>query len=103
MTGLTPDTLVSGQTTTLTGTGTIDEDIPAANYEMTIKAGIVPILDHKGNACAAETITLPLGMGTMSWKGESCPVKAGTVSLGVDAALAAAVPPAVAAGADIKI
>lgn len=103
VTSLTPDTITSGTTTTITGSGTLDEDVPSATYEMTIKAGPLSILDHKGDACSGEEISLPLGLGKMSWKGTACPMKTGTVSISLDATLSSVIPPAVANGVKIDI
>merc|ERR1712070_1366769 len=50
-----------------------------------------------GNNCEAKDFTQPLGIGTLSWDGISCPLAAAdSVSIGFHAKLSASLPPAVA-------
>merc|ERR1719265_1786215 len=70
VTGLTPDTLTLGVNTAVTGSGSVDEDVTAGNYDITLTAGggIVHKTFH-GDICKPETFVLPLGAGSISWVG----------------------------------
>lgn len=44
------------------------------------------VYSHQGDACGNDTISLPLGLGTLQYTGLSCPLSAGStvdLSLGV--------------------
>merc|ERR1712007_297249 len=63
-----------------------------------LKAGGGLIDSHfTGNNCEAKDFTLPLGLGTLSWDGISCPLAAAdSVSIGFHTKLAASLPAALA-------
>jgi hypothetical protein len=99
--GIDTDKIVLGQDTTVTGTGTSDEDISGGDFKITAKAG--PITqNYEGKVCEAKEFDLPLGLGKVQWKGLSCPAAAGTISVGVGVKLAAVIPASVAK-ADISV
>merc|ERR1711924_56441 len=49
-----------------------------------------------GNVCEAKDFTLPLGIGSLSWAGLSCPLAAGPASIKMTVTLASALPASVA-------
>merc|ERR1719411_1895588 len=92
ITALTPDTVTLGAKTSLTGKGSIDEDVQGASYKVGAKAGGIPVFSHSGDACKPDTIKLPLGLGEIDFKGFSCPLKAGAAELDLDLTLSANIP-----------
>jgi len=92
ITALTPDTVTLGAKTSLTGKGSIDEDVQGASYKVGAKAGGIPVFSHSGDACKPDTIKLPLGLGEIDMKGFSCPLKAGAAELDLDLTLSANIP-----------
>jgi cathepsin B len=92
-----PDSLPLGAETAITGTGTLDKVVSGGTYDMEVKAGGGIIDTHfTGNNCEQKSFDLPLGLGTLSWDGLSCPQAKGTVSIGFKTKLASALPPALA-------
>merc|ERR1711937_402327 len=87
-----------GQDTAITGTWGLDKEISGGTYDMELKAGGGLIDSHfTGNNCEAKDFTLPLGLGTLSWDGISCPLSAAdSVSIGFHTKLAASLPPTLA-------
>merc|ERR1711988_1630881 len=79
ITGFTPSS-------TMTGTGTLDEDVSGANFdlEMNTAAGKVSC---KGDASQSKTCNLPLGVGSLTFNAMSFPIKKGSTSVSVDLAL----------------
>merc|ERR1719453_1414883 len=79
-------------------TGSLDKEVTGGTYDMELKAGGGLIDSHfTGNNCEAKSFDLPLGIGTLSWDGISCPLAAAdSVSIGFHAKLSASLPPAVA-------
>merc|ERR1712226_1333059 len=95
ITGFSPDTVTTGQKTTMTGTGNLDEDVSAANFDLEMKtaAGTVSC---KGDAGTSKTCNLPLGTGSLTFNAMSFPIKKGSTSVSVDLSLSAALPGALA-------
>merc|ERR1719198_1782390 len=93
-----PTSLALGEDTAITGTGSLDKAVSGGTYDMELKAGGGLIDSHfTGNNCEAKDFTLPLGLGTLSWDGISCPLAAAdSVSIGFHTKLAASLPPALA-------
>lgn len=89
-----PASLTLGQKTTITGSGSLDDDVSGGTYTLTVSALGATLLTHKGDFCKPDSIPLPLGTGTIDWKGESCPVSKGPNSLSMDVTLSATLPPA---------
>jgi len=92
ITSLTPSTLTIGTKTTISGKGSVDEDIQGATYEVTAKALGITVFSHKGDACKPETIKLPSGAGEIDMKGFACPLSKGNVELDLDIKLASTIP-----------
>merc|ERR1712227_921586 len=95
ITGFTPSSITTGQTATMTGTGTLDEDVSGANFdlEMNTAAGKVSC---KGDASQSKTCNLPLGVGSLIFNAMSFPIKKGSTSVSVDLALSSMLPGALA-------
>merc|ERR1712076_214048 len=95
ITGFTPSSITTGQTATMTGTGTLDEDVSGANFdlEMNTAAGKVSC---KGDASQSKTCNLPLGVGFLTFNAMSFPIKKGSTSVSVDLSLSPALPGALA-------
>merc|ERR1712196_234979 len=90
-------TLPIGAKTTVTGSGTVDEQVTAGAFTITAKFG--PVTEHyDGNACAPKTFNLPAGLGAITWDGLKCPVAKGKVSVGVDVKLSSSIPSSLAKG-----
>jgi len=94
---LAPDTIQLGQKTSVTGSGTTDEQVTGGGFTIDAKFG--PVSEHwNGDVCTAKTFNLPLGLGKVTWDGVKCPAAAGPVSVGVDVQLSAIIPSSAASG-----
>merc|ERR1719453_809903 len=95
ITGFTPATITTGQKTTMTGTGNLDEDVTGATFDLEMKtaAGTVSC---KGDASASKTCNLPLGTGSLTFDAIGFPMKKGSTSISVDLSLSAMLPGALA-------
>jgi len=93
-----PTTLELGANTAITGTGSLDKEVSGGTYDMELKAGGGLIDSHfTGKNCEAKDFTLPLGLGTLSWDGISCPLAAAdSVAIGFHTKLASSLPAALA-------
>jgi hypothetical protein len=93
-----PSSLELGADTAIIGTGDLDKTVSGGTYNMELKAGGGLIHSHfTGNTCEAKDFTLPLGLGTLSWDGISCPMAAASgVNIGFHTKLAASLPAALA-------
>merc|ERR1711862_176667 len=101
ITDLQPTEITIGEDGTLTGTGTIDEELTDGSFTIKMTASLGIKETYTGNACEAKTFNLPLGIGTVSWGGLDCPVAAGTLTQKVGYTTASVVP-AKLATADIE-
>merc|ERR1712232_430528 len=98
VTGLSPDTITMGQTNTVTGTGTVDEQVTGGSFAINVKAG--PITQkYTGDICAAKVFKMPLGLGSVKWDGMTCPLAKGSTSVKMDIQLSAAIPTGMAKAA----
>lgn len=88
---ITPNPPVLGKPISVEATGSLDEGVSGGQYELKIKK-LITILDHKDNVCGNSTIKLPLGMGSITVVGLTCPTKAGTVTLGQDMTISESAP-----------
>merc|ERR1711964_233934 len=89
---LEPPTITTGEVTTLSGTGSVDMDVAGGSFHLVMKAGVIKLLDHTGDICSADHIDLPLGVGSIDWKGLNCPVSSGAVTVDMDMNLSEKVP-----------
>jgi len=85
ITGLTPSTMTIGDKTTITGTGSLDEDIPDGTFTMSteLTAG-VPLLDCTGDASRKKKCSFPFASGSITFDGVRFPIRAGTQKINVD-------------------
>jgi len=101
VTGLDKSSITLGVDTTVTGSGTTDEAVEGGDFKITAKAGLIT-QKYDGKVCEAKEFDLPLGLGKITWKGLSCPVAAGDMSVSVVVKLASVIPASMAK-ADISI
>merc|ERR1739848_942865 len=87
-----PRQLALGSTTELVGSGTLTAAFPAGDFTFDAKALGVTVISDGGDVCAPKEIKLPLGVGTFSYKGNTCPLAAGDVALTFDVTLSGAIP-----------
>jgi len=99
--GLALTSLTFGHKTRVTGSGSVTEGVSAGKIAISMKASIIS-KTYSGDVCAAQTFTLPLGVGSITYDGLKCPVAAGAVSVPVDILLSSALPSSLAK-ADITI
>merc|ERR1712050_236465 len=90
--GLSPDTITLGATTSVIGSVSVDEVVSGGSFEVDLKAGIIN-QKYTGDICAPKSFSLPLGTGTIGWKGLNCPQAAGAVSIPMDILLSGSLPP----------
>lgn len=91
ITSFTPNTLTLGKTTTMTGTGDVDEDVSGAVFDLEMKTAIGTI-PCKGDASKSKTCQLPLGTGSLTFNALTFPIKKGTVSVSTDISLSSFLP-----------
>merc|ERR1712072_517354 len=96
ITDLQPTQITIGQDGTLTGTGTIDEELTDGTFTIQVTADLGIKETYTGKACEAKTFSLPLGLGTVSWGGLDCPVAAGSITQKVGFTTSSVVPAALA-------
>merc|ERR1711862_801315 len=80
ITDLQPTEITIGEDGTLTGTGTIDEELTDGAFTIKLTASLGISETYTGKACEAKTFDLPLGIGSVSWLGLACPVAAGSIT-----------------------
>lgn len=96
ITDLQPTTIKTGGTTTLMGTGTVDEDVTSAQFSATIKADGAQVASCSGDGTADIVCKLPLGLGDITVKQVPFPLKAGDVGIAVDVKTSALIPASLA-------
>jgi len=96
ITSFTPATLTLGQKTTMAGSGTIDEDVSDATFDLEMTGALGKLLSCTGPATVSKTCNLPLGTGTLTFEAMSFPIKAGPSVVKVDIQLGASLPSALA-------
>merc|ERR1711957_80895 len=82
--------------TTLTGSGVSDEDVTSAVFTATVKAKGVKVASCSGDATSDIVCKLPAGVGTITVKAVSFPLKAGRVDIPVAVKVSALIPGALA-------
>jgi len=96
VTDVQPATIDMGSTETVTGTGTVDEDVSAAQVTATISAFGVKLTSCSGDGTKDIECDLPLGAGKIVVKALSYPIKAGTVTIAAEVTSAASLPSSLA-------
>jgi len=94
---LSPTSIKVGGTSTLTGTGTADEDVTSAQFTATIKAAGVQVASCSGDATSDITCKLPTGAGSIVVKAVFFPLEAGRVNIPVAVSTSALIPASLAA------
>merc|ERR1712048_60435 len=95
-TDLQPTTIQTGTTETLTGTGTVDEDVTSAHFTAKVSAAGVQLASCEGDATTDIDCNLPLGAGTITVKAVSFPIAAGTTNIAVDVQTSSFIPASLA-------
>merc|ERR1712159_206694 len=93
ITGLTPSTAAIGRKVTITGTGSLDEDITDGTFSM--QTGFsqgVPLLECQGDASRGKKCRFPLMSGSLAFEGVNFPLQAGPQDINVDLYLSPLLP-----------
>jgi len=96
VTDVSPSTIHTGATETITGTGTLDEEVTSAKFTATVSALGTKLTDCSGDATSDITCTLPMGVGKIVVKAVSYPLAAGTVKIPVSVQTSSVIPPSLA-------
>jgi cathepsin L len=96
VTDVSPSTIHTGATETLTGTGTTDEDVTSAQFTATVSALGTKLTDCSGDATSDIVCTLPMGVGKITVKAVSYPLSKGTVKIPVEVQTSSVIPPSLA-------
>lgn len=91
VTGLSPDSIVLGQKTTVTGSGNLSAAATDGTFEMDFSVSIIK-KTFTGDICKPSTFPLPFNLGSLTWDGMKCPLAPGSTSVATDISLSAAVP-----------
>jgi len=83
VTDLQPTSVAIGGAATVTGTGTIDEDVTKAKFTATVKAAGATLATCSGDGTADIECKLPLGAGSITVKALTFPIKQGAVTIPV--------------------
>jgi len=96
VTDVSPSTIHTGATETLTGTGTTDEEVTSANFKATVSALGTELTSCEGDAKTDIVCNLPMGVGKITVKAVSYPLAQGTVTIPVEVQTSEAIPPSLA-------
>jgi len=96
VTDLKPLSVETGTTVTVTGTGTVDEDVTAGHFTATVSALGTKITECSGDGTKDIVCNLPLGAGSVTLKALPFPLKQGTVTIPVEVTTSSAIPPSLA-------
>uniref|UniRef100_A0A7S1GBK6 MD-2-related lipid-recognition domain-containing protein n=1 Tax=Bicosoecida sp. CB-2014 TaxID=1486930 RepID=A0A7S1GBK6_9STRA len=98
---ITPDPPVKGSLTQLNATGTISEAATGGKYSIAVSLDKAQLYTHSGNVCGTDKINLPLGFGTITYVGPTCPTTSGgAFKIGISLVLPSAAP---SGNYDVKI
>lgn len=92
-----PHSLTLGVSTDITGTGTLDEAAAGGAFVMKVSASGLIKQTLNGDICSSSSFdikALGITVGTITWKGLTCPLAAGDVTVPLSAKLAASLPAA---------
>merc|ERR1712151_842503 len=93
---LVPSSIETGATTTLKGSGNVDEDVPSATFSADVSAAGVKLVSCSGDASTDVECKLPMGAGTITLKALTFPIAAGEVTIPVDVKVSSIIPPSLA-------
>jgi len=90
---LSPKTLTIGRTTTITGTGVVDEDVVDGTFKahMGLTAGLT-LLECSGDASQRKKCSFPLNTGSLTFDGISLPLKPGKQDISLDLVISRLIP-----------
>merc|ERR1712019_73299 len=91
-----PTTFSTGTSVTITGTGTIYEDVTAVSLSATVSAVGSVLSSCSGDGTKDIVCQLPMGTGSITVPALPFPLKAGTLNLPVIVETSAAIPAALA-------
>merc|ERR1712115_30736 len=77
VTDVSPKSIETGTTSAVVGTGDLSEDVTGASFDTTIKASGVTVASCNGDASKDVVCKLPLGVGAITLKATTFPLKAG--------------------------
>merc|ERR1711871_14537 len=95
-----PQSIATGASTTVTGSGTLDEDVASATFTMSMTGLFgVKLLDCQGDGAVSQTCPIKLAgveLGSLAFSGITFPIKKGDVSgvPKVDITLSSSIPSA---------
>merc|ERR1711912_207239 len=96
VTDVSPASIHTGATETITGTGTVDEDVTSAQFTATVSALGDKLTECSGDATSDIVCQLPMGVGSITVKAVSYPLPKGTVSIPVEVKTSSIIPPSLA-------
>merc|ERR1712070_1141369 len=96
VTDVQPSAIHTGATETITGTGTVDEDVTSAQFTATVSALGAKLTECSGDATSDIVCQLPMGVGSITVKAVSYPLAKGTVSIPVEVTTSSIIPPSLA-------
>jgi len=96
VTSMSPTSFATGKTVTITGTGTLDEDVTAVAVTATISALGTQLCKVSGDGKSDLVCKLPLGAATITVPALPLPIAKGTLSLPVLVTTSASIPPSLA-------
>jgi len=96
VTNMSPTSFATGKTVTITGTGTLDEDVTAVAVTATISALGTQLCKVSGDGKSDLVCKLPLGAATITVPALPLPIAKGTLSLPVLVTTSASIPPSLA-------
>merc|ERR1712070_830925 len=96
VTDMQPSAIHTGATETITGTGTVDEDVTSAHFTATVSALGAKLTECSGDATSDIVCQLPMGVGSITVKAVSYPLAKGTVSIPVEVTTSSIIPPSLA-------
>jgi len=96
VTDLKPTSIKIGTSELVTGTGIVDEDVTSATFKATVTALGKKLTSCSGDGKSDVVCKLPLGVGAITIKAVSYPLKKGTVKIPVEIKTSSLIPPSLA-------
>jgi len=96
VTDLKPLTIETGSTVTVTGTGTVDEEVTAGHFTATVSALGTKITECSGDGTKDIVCSLPMGVGSVTLKALPFPLEKGSVTIPVEVTTSKAIPTSLA-------
>jgi len=91
-----PSTITLGQSSTMVGTGSLDEDVAGATFQLDMTGVIGKLLSCSGDAATSKACNLPFGVGQLTFDAMSFPIKKGQSEVKVDIKLSEHLPASLA-------